>query len=127
MFGGEESGLANDDLIRCHDISTISAGLEQPSLNLAQAVLVYGYELYQQASAPSGTKADSRAKEEEIGRLEAAMREVLGASGFADPDRPRHGVLDLVQPLRRAGLTPEEARLWHAALRTILKAVRKKP
>jgi len=33
-------------------------------------------------------------------------------------------VLDLLQPLRRAGTTPEEARLWLAALKTVLRALR---
>jgi len=127
VFGGEESGLSNEDLLRCHDVSTIPSGLEQPSFNLAQAVLVYGYELFLGSHAPQEAKPVERAKEEELGHIERAMRELLGASGFANLDRPRHGVLDLLQPLRRAGLTPEEGRLWHAALRTILKSVRPKP
>jgi tRNA/rRNA methyltransferase len=127
VFGGEESGLSNDDLVRCHDLSTIPAGTEQPSFNLAQAVLVYGYELFLRSHAPAAGARGLRAKEQELGRVESAVRELLDASGFADPDRPRHGVVDLVQPLRRAGLTPEEARLWQAALRTMLKAVSNKP
>ncbi len=45
VFGDERSGMSNLDLSRCHQLSAISTGDEQPSLNLAQAVLVYCYEL----------------------------------------------------------------------------------
>ena len=37
-----------------------------------------------------------------------------GSLGFADPDRPRNGARELMQSLKRAGLTPHEARLWAA-------------
>jgi TrmH family RNA methyltransferase len=121
VFGGEESGLSNDDLVRCHDVSTIPSGTEQPSFNLAQAVLVYGYELFQARLAPSPTRAaPGRASDGDAAKIELLLRDLLAAAGFADLDRPRHGVLDLVQPLRRAGLTTDEARLWQAALRALV-------
>jgi TrmH family RNA methyltransferase len=130
VFGGEESGLSNDDLVRCHVISTIPAGLEQPSFNLAQAVLLYCYECsLALRSSPSSAAAESatsgRADEQELCAIENMLRDLLGRSGFAAPDRPRHGVLDLMQPLRRAGMTCAEARLWQAALRLILGRVLK--
>ncbi len=123
VFGGEESGLSNDDLVRCHATSCIPSGLVQPSFNLAQAVMIYAYELFQ-ARPRAVAEPPNRASERELSLVEAALREVLVAAGFADPDRTRHGVLDLLQPLRRAGSTPEEARLWLAALKTVLRALR---
>ncbi len=47
VFGREQSGLTNEELRLCHAISTIPAAVSHPSLNLAQAVMVYAYELYQ--------------------------------------------------------------------------------
>jgi tRNA/rRNA methyltransferase len=121
VFGGEESGLSNDDLLQCHALSSIPSAPEQPSLNLGQAVLVYAYELYQAtgAAAPSqpAQRERQRADDGALQQVERAIRELLAASGFPDPDRPGHGVRDLASGLRRAGLSPAEARLWVAALR----------
>lgn len=46
VFGRESSGLTNEELRCCHAISTIPAAVNHPSLNLAQAVMVYAYELF---------------------------------------------------------------------------------
>ncbi len=45
VFGGEESGLSKADLRHCHLVSTIPMAVAYPSLNLAQAVMVYAYAL----------------------------------------------------------------------------------
>lgn len=41
VFGGEESGLSNEDLLQCDMLSTIPMHRKYPSLNLGQAVMVY--------------------------------------------------------------------------------------
>lgn len=45
VFGGEENGLSKTDLRHCHLVSTIPMAVTYPSLNLAQAVMVYAYAL----------------------------------------------------------------------------------
>mgnify|MGYP006283722223 CR=1 FL=1 len=45
LFGSEASGLPSDVLRRCHLVSTVPLKTTYPSLNLAQAVLIYAYEL----------------------------------------------------------------------------------
>lgn len=45
VFGCEASGLANEDLARCDLVSNIELPAPYPSLNLAQAVMLYAYEL----------------------------------------------------------------------------------
>ena len=45
VFGREESGLSNEELLLCHLLSTIPMRSKYPSLNLGQAVMVYAYEL----------------------------------------------------------------------------------
>ena len=96
VFGAERTGLSNRDLLSCHDVSIIPTSPELPSLNLSQAVLLYAWELYnaRQFDAPP---SPPRATEEEYGQLEDALRGHLDRRGFADPDRPRHGVADLLQ------------------------------
>lgn len=47
VFGREESGLTNEEARLCDIISYIPMSNPYPSLNLAQAVMVYAYELSQ--------------------------------------------------------------------------------
>jgi tRNA/rRNA methyltransferase len=121
VFGDEQSGLTNEEVHRCHDLSAIPADAAQPSLNLAQAVLVYAWELAQaRADARQATPraAPAGATDAELGRVEDALRAALRARGFlAGPER--HAVRDLAAALRRSRLTRREARLWLAALRTL--------
>ncbi|NQU88690.1 MAG: tRNA/rRNA methyltransferase [Mariniphaga sp.] len=45
VFGREDSGLRNEELKLCDLITTIPIKTTFPSLNLAQAVMIYAYEL----------------------------------------------------------------------------------
>jgi TrmH family RNA methyltransferase len=116
VFGDEQSGLSNAELLACHDVSSIPASAEQGSLNLAQAVVVYAHQLAAEAGSSDPTPRAPRAAERELAEVERALRQLLEAAAFADPDRPGHGVAELAHTLRRAALTPAEARLWQAVL-----------
>ena len=117
VFGDERSGLSNAELDRCHDLSAIPATEAQPSLNLAQAVAVYAWELREAALAVPAAprRAAPGATDAELARIEEALRSTLRASRFlAGPER--HAVRDLQATLRRARLSRREARLWLSAL-----------
>ncbi len=45
VFGCEESGLSNDQLDCCDALSSIPIAQSYPSLNLAQAVMIFAYSL----------------------------------------------------------------------------------
>jgi tRNA/rRNA methyltransferase len=121
VFGEERSGLTNAEALRCHDLSSIPAEPEQPSLNLAQAVLLYAWELRRAAleATPAPARASrASAPDADLVAIEDLLRAALRASGYlAGPER--HGVRDLADVLRRARLSRREARLWTAALRTL--------
>jgi tRNA/rRNA methyltransferase len=123
VFGDERSGLTNEEVQRCHDLSAIPADAAQPSLNLAQAVLVYCYALRDAALAQAIRPPRPRAPpatDRELSTVEEALRELLRAGGFlAGPER--HAVRDLADTLRRARLTQREARLWLAALKKVAR------
>jgi tRNA (cytidine32/uridine32-2'-O)-methyltransferase len=53
VFGRESSGLTNPELALCSIQSTIPTATEKHSLNLAQAVLIYGYLLFQASLEPA--------------------------------------------------------------------------
>ncbi len=48
LFGPEDSGLDNDDLLLCHKLVTIATD-EASSLNLAQAVLLLAHNIFEEA------------------------------------------------------------------------------
>lgn len=52
VFGREASGLTGDEVALCDLASSIPLAQPQPSLNLAQAVMVYAWELRKQPAAP---------------------------------------------------------------------------
>jgi tRNA/rRNA methyltransferase len=122
VFGDERSGLSNEDVARCHDLSTVPSSAEQPSLNVAQALVVYGYALAAAAQAappsPGAGSSPISASDGELQGVEAALRELLRDGGFLrGPER--HALRDLAATLRRARLSRAEARLWNAALRCV--------
>ncbi|MCF8359456.1 MAG: tRNA/rRNA methyltransferase [Prolixibacteraceae bacterium] len=45
LFGREEYGLLNEELKKCHAVTSVPLTNPYPSLNLAQAVMIYAYEL----------------------------------------------------------------------------------
>ncbi|MGD9546776.1 MAG: RNA methyltransferase [Candidatus Krumholzibacteriia bacterium] len=54
MFGTERTGLTNDEVDICRYLSSVDTAPEQPSLNLAQAVMLYGWEIRQAWRAAGG-------------------------------------------------------------------------
>jgi TrmH family RNA methyltransferase len=46
VFGREETGLTDAELRKCQDVASVPQAAEHPSLNLAQAVMVFGYEIF---------------------------------------------------------------------------------
>jgi tRNA/rRNA methyltransferase/tRNA (cytidine32/uridine32-2'-O)-methyltransferase len=124
VFGDERNGLDNDDLSQCHALSFIPSSDEQPSLNLAQAVMVYAYELSTTerplAATPAPTPAP--ASDEQLRQVRQSMELGLGTVGFlSTATDERHAVDDLFACLTRARLSKKEASLWTAALRTVAK------
>ena len=119
VFGEERSGLTAAELARCHARSAIPSGGAQPSLNLAQAVMLYAYEARRAGLGPPAPRAAPReASDGELASVEGALRDLLRAGRFlAGPER--HAVRDLAAVLRRGRPTPREARLWVAALRAV--------
>ena len=124
VFGDERSGLTNEEIDRCHDLSAIPTAPEQPSVNLAQSVLLYAYEVRRArlaAAARPPPPAPVLATDAELERVEGALRALLRVGGFLVGEGERHAVRDLFSTLRRARLSRREARLWLAALKSVAR------
>lgn len=122
VFGDERNGMFNEDLLQCHALSFIPSSDEQPSLNLAQAVVVYGYELAMGRRGVITTTGPALADDALLRQVRESMELGMAASGFlrADSD-DRHAVDDLLASLVRGRLTKKEATLWIAAWRVVSK------
>lgn len=123
VFGDERHGLRREDLAACHALSTIPASASQPSLNLAQAVVVYAYELgiahrggARGSPGPTAALADDTALRAVRSALEGALERV----GFLRNQGTR-ALDDAMQTLIRAQLTRREAGLWSAIAHVVAK------
>ena len=125
VFGPERTGLANDDVYRCHACLSIPTDPAYGSLNLAQAVQLIAYDWRQalgghgvQPRTPDVERADAAA----IEGLLAHWRQTLVAIGFLDPTAPKKLMPRLQQLLNRAQPTVQEVDI----LRGIARAVDKR-
>lgn len=127
VFGDERSGMSNEDVDRCHDLSAIAAEDAQPSLNLAQAALLYCYQLHEAgraAAPPPAAPTGQLATDAELTGVEEALGRLLLGAGFLRTAE-RHAVRDLMSSLRRGVPLRREIRLWRAALESAAKALRR--
>jgi tRNA/rRNA methyltransferase/tRNA (cytidine32/uridine32-2'-O)-methyltransferase len=121
VFGDERNGLSNSEVLSCDALSAAPTLEDQPSINLAQAVVLYSYEVRMaqlrttaRALAPRPVPA-TRA---ELQTLETELRAVLQASHFLTHSE-RHAVRDLMASLQHDGLSRKEVQLWLAALHSL--------
>ena len=122
LFGREDNGLSNDELARCNCHLQIQAAPEYSSLNLAMAVQVVSYELYQVAQGAAAAAQplawDRRlAKSAEVDALIQHLQDVLVQTEFLQADNPGQ----TINRMRRmfARIEPDETEVQ--ILRGVLK------
>lgn len=81
VFGREESGLTNDELRLCDLVTSVQLKSPYPSLNLAQAVMLYAYEL-SSLIFTSGPEPESPANTQSLRALKQKTEKVLIQTGF---------------------------------------------
>lgn len=118
VFGGEQSGLNNEELFLCDAASTIPT-TEEGSLNLGQAVVVYLYTWFQAAGiqAPQSWDIQRLATHAEKQRSYDLMGRLLLASHYKPIQR-------LPEFMRRVKLLFEERPLNEREQRILLKLLR---
>ncbi len=109
VFGREDHGLSTDELSLCSLQATIPSNAEYGSLNLAQAVLVFCYELFGLASGSDVPAADRvPASSGEIEPLFDHMERTLLRIGHLNPQNPDHMMRSMRRIFFRAGLDSRE-------------------
>ena len=118
VFGGEMSGLSNDELARCALVATIPANAAYASLNLAAAVQVLAYELRVAATGDAVWRAPrfAPAAHDEVEALFAHGERTLTAMRFLNPERPKRLLPRLRRLFARAGLEKEEVNILRGIL-----------
>lgn len=127
LFGGERSGLTTEDVARADKIVRVPLNPAYTSLNLAQAVLLVGYEWF---TAGDDTPAEAR---DIGGSVPATHREVdimldrlargLDEGGFFRAPDMRPVVLRNIRMLfQRAELTDQDVRTLHGMIESLRRA-----
>ncbi|MCK0152921.1 tRNA/rRNA methyltransferase [Alcanivorax sp. S6407] len=92
VFGRESSGLNGEEVARCDLGSSIPLAHPQPSLNLAQAVMVYAWELRKHRP-----EAPAAANDQDTYRhTRDALQELLNARGIEERENLHQWLLELL-------------------------------
>ncbi|NOY67513.1 MAG: tRNA (cytosine(32)/uridine(32)-2'-O)-methyltransferase TrmJ [Gammaproteobacteria bacterium] len=126
VFGRERTGLSNEELQLCHYLVNIPSNDQFSSLNLAAAVQVLAYELFQVLQQPvekvEAVNADEMpVTQDEMQRYFKHLEEVLVKIDFLDPEHPKKLMRRLHRLYNRAQPDQREINI----LRGILSAVEK--
>ncbi len=120
VFGGEESGLSNSDMAQCDAVATIPIPAPYPSLNLAQAVMVFAYSLSEIAQE---LPSESIAGVENSGfkSLKNKIIQLLNRVGITNESLVHGRVLE-----RLAQIADEDVNLLHSVSSKIIDNLNKK-
>lgn len=128
IFGPERAGLENEDVARANAIVTVPVNPDFPSLNLAQAVLLMGYEYGRDILPPEPSPHHKRAQAEvladriEIEKLGDHYEERLEGVGFFFPEEKAANMkLNLRNMWARLALTRSDVRMLHGILRQLTR------
>ncbi len=102
VFGREQSGLTSDEVALCSHTATVATSSTTGSLNLAQAVLLFLYELARQPQTAIAGTTGELPTQRELDGMFAQMAAVLERIAFLNPSRPEAGLNRLRRLISRA-------------------------
>lgn len=127
VFGPEVGGLNNEELALASAVVTIPCAPVQPTLNLAQAVLILAYELFLARGAETATFTgeEAPATAAEIDGLLGHAGQILGRIGFARDDSFPGVLRDLRRLAARAAPASRDVRILRGICRRAEGALNK--
>lgn len=128
LFGRESRGLFNEEVDECGFLLSIASSKDQPSLNLAQAVLIVSYELSkaEYSEEKTGRKSADLVRHKDIVALYSRMAETLKKLEYiprGDRDLEKKIMHNLKHFIGRAGLTDWELNMLHGICSQIEKKI----
>jgi len=121
VFGREDNGLTNEEIEKCNIISTIPHNSDYPSLNLAQAVMVYCYEIFQSKKSKNNKYKWELASKESEEKLYGRIYELLKKKNFKFCNSNDHFIGSLRRIGGRISLEERDIKLLHKLLDVIFK------
>lgn len=126
LFGPERAGLENDDIARANAIISVPVNPAFASLNLAQCVLLVGYEWMRTQSAATALSVAMAgtdwASGQEVEHLAGHFEERLEEAGFFFPE---HKITSMKLNLRnmwsRMPLTRADIQMFHGMMRQMVR------
>ncbi len=124
VFGTERTGLTTAEVSRCHATAVIPTDWDYSSLNLAQAVQVFAYELRMCAVGEQiyAQHGEEIATHDEAEGFYRQLEESFYATGFLDPAQPKRLMQRMRRLFARARLEKKEVNI----LRGFLSAIKSK-
>lgn len=123
VFGPERTGLTNDELLLADSIVAYPVNPDFSSLNVAQAVLLFGYEWYRHAAlapAPEAPDAEAPATKAELaGLVDHLVRELDAVNFFRADTRRASLVRAITVMLERRAWTPTEVHLMRGIVKDL--------
>ena len=114
VFGREESGLTNNEMLLCNLITTIPMQTKYPSINLSQAVMIYAYTLsdirWERSNKPS-IKRD----EHSFRKLTSNIIELLDCLDIPNGSPKRNRIIERINVLGE-----KDIHLMHTITRKVL-------
>lgn len=123
LFGPEDNGLTSEDLAKCHAVISIPVADKQPSLNLAQAVMVIAYELRMGMDELPSVRSFGEASDTEISQMIEQASAVLDKSGFFMRNPKERVLLHLKEIFANGVSTSQDARIIRGIFRRIAWAL----
>jgi tRNA/rRNA methyltransferase len=118
VFGPEDRGLTNEDIRRCHELVNIpTAGFA--SLNLAQAVVIVCYELYQASRRVVPDFRPRLASRHELDGMYEQVRDILVRINYINPENPDYWMNKLRHFFTRMQLRAKEVSIIRGICRQI--------
>jgi tRNA/rRNA methyltransferase len=124
LFGREREGLWNDEIALADAILTFPVNPAFPSLNLAQAVLLVGYEWFKAASdgaLPFGDVERPPAPREMVVSFFDFLEAELDRAGFYPPEKKTTMARNMRDMFLRKGLSEQEVRTFRGMIGALMK------
>lgn len=123
LFGPERSGLTNDDVVLADTVLTVPVNPDYGSLNLAQAVILVAYELFQEqidaaAYVPSHPEGFA-GKEEILGLMEHLEGALDGKGYFKSEGRRAKQIHTLRNLIQNSGFSSQEVHTLRGVIKSL--------